>query len=539
MARAGTREWLGLAALLPPVMITSMDISVLYLAVPRLSEDLRPSAGELLWILDVYGFLLAGLLITMGNLGDRIGRRRLLMIGATVFGLASALAAFSTSPEQLIIARVLMGIGGSTLMPSTLSLIRNLFHDDGQRATAIGIWSAAFAGGSALGPVVGGVLLQFLPWGSVFLINLPVVLIMLIGTAILVPEYRHPRPDRLDPISVVLSIGAILPVVWAIKHAAERLALDGWTALALLIGIAAAFGFVRRQGRLATPLVDLDLIRRPAVCGSVIGGMMSLFALLGVNLYLSQYLQLVLGLDPLPAALWTLPGMITVAVGAVLSPRLRARVGAPRSFLIGFAAAAAGVAVLIFTPDTGGLPVIVAAELIFGFGLSVALTIATDLVVAAAPPDRAGAASAISETGNELGAALGVAVLGSVGTALYRAAIGGVLPPGLPGPVREAAEATLAGAVGSARELSPELAEAMITAARSVFVDSLSAVAVCGTVVLAALAVLIPRLVRRAETVPEEKGAADGGRSELPSFQHGVDPAITGEPPEEPANRLQ
>ncbi len=534
MNRAGRREWLGLAALVLPVVITSMDLSVLYLAVPRLSAELRPSAGELLWILDVYGFLLAGLLITMGNLGDRIGRRRLLLTGAVIFGLASVLAAFATSPEMLIIARALMGVGGSTLMPSTLSLIRNLFHDDAQRGTAIGIWMASFAGGSALGPVVGGVLLQFLPWGSVFLINAPVVVIMIIGTLALVPEYRHPRPDRLDLISVGLSIVSIMAIVWAVKHVAEQLTLDGWALLAVAVGLLAATLFVRRQRRLATPLVDLSLLRRPTVLGSVVGGGLALFALLGVNLQLAQYLQLVLGLDPLPAALWTLPGMITIAVGATFAPRLRDRIGSPRTFVATFLTAAVGVGLLIFTPDAGGLPLLVAAELIFGLGLSAALTIATDLVVASAPPERAGAASAISETGNEFGAALGVAVLGSVGTAIYRASIGAGLPAGVPDAARPAIESTLAGAVAAAHELPAEVAEPVITAARSVFVDGMSVVALCSTLILAALAVVVPLLVRR-----RENDAAESGDRELRSVDHGVDPAITGEPPEEPALRLQ
>lgn len=548
MTRAGYREWLGLAALVLPVIITSMDISVLYLAVPRLSEDLRPSAGELLWILDVYGFLLAGLLITMGNLGDRIGRRRLLIIGAVLFGGASVLAAFSSSAEMLIVARALMGIGGSTLMPSTLSLIRNMFHDDRQRTKAIGVWSAGFAGGSALGPVVGGILLQFLPWGSVFLINVPVLVVMLIGTPLLVPEYRHPRPDRLDLISVLLSIAALLPIVWATKRVAEHLAMDGWAALSLLIGLGSGLIFVRRQRRLATPLVDLALIRTPAVGGSVIGGMMALFAMLGVNLYLAQYLQLVLGFDPLPAALWTLPGMVMVAVGAMLAARLRERYGSPRTFALGFAVAAVGTGLLILLPlmrgafapaDEGSLPLIVVSEVIFGLGISLVMTIATDTVVASAPPDRAGAASAISETGNELGAALGVAVLGSVGTAVYRASIGPALPTGLPDQPRAMIESTLASAVAAAHDLGSGQAESVITAARSVFVDGMSIVALCSALILAGLALVVPLLLSSRSSARRQNKNSPAPETALRSGQQGVDPAITGEPPEERAQELK
>lgn len=501
MTRAGARTWVGLAALVLPVLITSMDLSVLYLAIPALSADLTPTAGQLLWILDSYGFFLAALLITMGNVGDRIGRRRLLMIGAVVFGAGSVLAAFAPTAEVLIVARALMGLGGSTLMPSTLSLIRNLFHDDGQRGTAIGIWSAAFAGGSALGPVVGGILLQNLPWGSVFLINVPVLVIMLILVPLLVPEYRHPRPDRLDVIGVVLSIAAILPIVYAIKHAAEALAIDAVVVAGLLIGLAAGVAFVRRQRRATTPLVDLALFRRPAFGGSVFGGMMAMFAMLGSNLFLAQYLQLVLGLDPLPAALWTLPAMITVAIGAVTATRLRGRIGNARTFLLGFVVSAVGIGLLIFTPPQDGLALIVVAEIIFGYGLSLVMTIATDVVVAAAPPERAGAASAISETGNELGAALGVAVLGSVGTAVYRATVGAGLPGGLPAAVRDEAAATLANALAVAGGLDPAQAAAMITAARTAFVGGLAVVALCGAVIMAGLAVAVPLLVRQPDRV--------------------------------------
>ena len=497
MTRAGARAWVGLAALVLPVLITSMDISVLYLAIPSLSADLAPTAGQLLWILDSYGFFLAALLITMGNLGDRIGRRRLLIIGAVVFGIGSVLAAYSPTAELLIVARALMGLGGSTLMPSTLSLIRNMFHDDTQRGTAIGIWSAAFAGGSALGPVVGGILLQHFAWGSVFLINVPVLVIMLIVVPLVVPEYRHPRPDRLDVIGVLLSIAAILPIVYAIKHAAEALTIDAVVLVGLLVGIGAAVAFVRRQRRATTPLVDLALFRRPAFGGSVLGGMMAMFALLGSNLFLAQYLQLVLGLDPLPAALWTLPAMITVAVGAVTAARLRARLGNARTFLLGFVVSGLGIGLLIFTPAQDGLALIVIAEVVFGYGLSTVMTLATDVVVAAAPPERAGAASAISETGNELGAALGVAVLGSIGTAVYRATVGAGLPGDLPATVRDEVSATLANALAVADGLGPEQAAAVISAARTAFVGGMSVVALCGAVIMIGLAVAVPLLLRR------------------------------------------
>lgn len=226
-------RWLGLAVLTLPVILTSMDITILHIAIPTITHELAPSASQTLWILDAYGFLLAGLLIVMGNVGDRIGRRKLLMIGAALFGAASALAAFAPTPDVLIAARALMGIGGATLMPSTLSLIRNMFTDPAERTKAIGIWTASLSGGIALGPIVGGLLLDVFWWGSVFLINVPIIVALLVAAPLLVPEYRSPASTRLDLVSVALSFAAILPIVWAIKTAAEELTMTVplWIAL--------------------------------------------------------------------------------------------------------------------------------------------------------------------------------------------------------------------------------------------------------------------------------------------------------------------
>ncbi|MEE2046314.1 MFS transporter, partial [Nocardiopsis tropica] len=259
-ALAGPREWAALAVLVLPVILISVDSTVLGFAVPALSEDLRPTAGQLLWIVDVYGFVLAGLLITMGSLGDRIGRRRLLMIGSAAFGAASLIAAFSPTAQTLVLARALLGLAGASLMPSTLSLLRNIFLDARQRLLAIAIWASGFSGGAALGPILGGWLLEHFSWGSVFLINLPVMVLILVLVPLLVRESRNPEAGRLDLLSAVLSMAAMLPAVYGIK----KLATEGFGVVpiaSLAVGLGLGYLFVRRQRQLRDPLIDVGLFR--------------------------------------------------------------------------------------------------------------------------------------------------------------------------------------------------------------------------------------------------------------------------------------
>ena len=282
-----------------PSLLISMDLTVLNLAVPSLTADLAPSAAQLLWIVDIYGFMIAGSLITMGALGDRIGRRRLLLIGGTAFGVASILAAFSTSAEMLIVSRAVLGVAGATLMPSTLSLIRNMFHDAAQRTAAIGIWTTSFSVGGIIAPLLGGILLEYFWWGSVFLINVPVMLALLAVGPFLLPEFRDPGEGRMDLPSAALSLLGILAIIYGVKRIAEDQA--GWLALSsILAGLAlAAVIFVRRQQRLADPLIDLRLFRAPAFSAALLTNVLSFFVMFGSFYFVHQYLQLVLGLTPL------------------------------------------------------------------------------------------------------------------------------------------------------------------------------------------------------------------------------------------------
>ncbi|RCV50274.1 MFS transporter, partial [Marinitenerispora sediminis] len=328
------RAWATLAIACLAALLLALDLTVLHLAVPALTADLRPSATQLLWIADVYGFALGGLLVTMGNVGDRIGRKRLLLIGAALFGAASVATAYAPTPEALIAARALLGVAGSTIMPSTLSIIRDAFTDPRERTAAVGIWSGANAGGFALGPVVGGVLLDHFWWGAVFLINVPVVILVIAVGAVVLPESRNPAPGRLDALSVPLSVVGVVAVIYAIKEAAHGSAgLDAGAAL--LVGVAALVVFTRRQTRLAEPLIDVRLFRRRAFAGAIGCAVVAMFANLAMSLLMAQYFQLVLGWSPLQAGLMTLPGALAGLVGGVLSARLIASWGRARAVAVG------------------------------------------------------------------------------------------------------------------------------------------------------------------------------------------------------------
>ncbi|WP_328400184.1 MFS transporter [Nocardia sp. NBC_00403] len=417
---AGSRRaWLGLAVLLLPVLLVSMDISVLFLAMPTLTLDLDPSATQQLWILDIYGFLIAGLLITMGNLGDRIGRRNILLVGASVFGVASIIAAFAPSAGVLIAARALMGVGGATLLPSSLALISSLFPNARERAAAIGVWTAFFAGGSAVGPILGGLLLHHFWWGSVFLINIPVLLILLAFGPFLLPEHRAGVLGPLDIPSVVLSIGGILPMVYAVKHlAAEGLDVK---ALAIgLVGVALLTIFVRRQRQLAEPLLDLRLFRRAqfsVAIGSSLTGMMSLAAM---SYLTSVYLQSVTGRDPLAAAMFGIPMAVAVFVFSMGGARVARRFGVRSSFVFALLASAVGNLLLLGVGVDGGLAWYLIGSTIAGIGYGLAFTMVSEVAVSSVPPERAGSAVGISETSFELGNALGLALLGSIAALVFR-----------------------------------------------------------------------------------------------------------------------
>lgn len=497
--RAGRREWIGLAVIALPCLLYSMDLTVLNLAVPALSADLKPTSAQLLWIVDIYGFLVAGSLITMGTLGDRIGRRRLLLIGAAAFGIASVLAAFATSAAMLIAARAVLGVAGATLAPSTLSLIRNMFLDPRQRSIAIGVWIASFSAGGAIGPLLGGVVLSYFWWGAVFLLAVPVMVLLLILGPLLLPEFRDPNAGRLDLISAALSLTAVLAMIHGIKRLAES--GIGWLpVVSILAGLALGAAFVLRQRRLADPLIDLALFRSPAFDAALAINILGFFAMFAAFFYVAQYLQLVLGMGAMEAGWWTVPSALAFVVGSMVAPVIGHRMRPAYVIAGGLGLSALGFLVLAQVTTQSPLAIVVAGSMIFSLGLTPVVSLTTDLLVGAAPPERAGAAAAISETSSELGGALGIAVLGSVATAVYRGRMLDAVPAGLAAEASEAARGTIGGAVAMARQLPAEPGNALLGAAREAFTNGLQLSATISAVVLIAACLVAVAALRQART---------------------------------------
>ncbi|NEB21533.1 MFS transporter [Streptomyces coelicoflavus] len=473
-------RWLALSVLVLAVLLVAVDATVLGLATPYISEDLAPSGTQLLWIGDVYSFVIAGLLVSMGSLGDRIGRKRILLVGATAFGALSVLNAYAHTPEVLILARALLGVAGATLMPATLALIRNLFHDPRERSLAVGIWGAAASAGAAVGPVVGGFLLEHFWWGSVFLINLPVMAVLVVVGVKLLPESRNPNPGPWDLLSVALSLVGMVGVVYAVKETAAH--GFAWATLgAGLLGVAALYGFVRRQLTMPVPLLDMRLFRNRGFSGAVLADLLTILGLSGLVFFLSQYLQLVQGRRPFEAGLAELPAAVGAVVAGLVAGRAARRFSVRAVVSGGLAAVGLALAALTVIGRHTGYPLLGTALLVVGLGAGFAFTVTADVLLSSVPGEQAGAASAVSETAYELGAALGIAVLGSIVTGVYRDFTG---PAGTP----EAAHESLGGAVEAAAGLPAPTAATLLDSARQAFVDGLTLAAGVGAAVLLAAA---------------------------------------------------
>ena len=495
------RAWAALAVLTLAVTLLAIDSTVLALAIPSLSADLSPTASQLLWIGDIYSFTLAGLLVTMGNVADRIGRRRLLLIGTLGFGAASVMAAFAPSAGALIAARALLGIGGATIMPSTLSLIRNIFPDAHHRTTAIAIWSAGSSGGTALGPLVGGTLLEHFWWGSVFLINVPVMVTVILAGLWLLPESKNDHGAPVDLVSAILSVLAIVPIVYAVKSFAH----DGLTVVAvvaLLAGLGAGWLFLRRQGTLTTPLIDVELFKRPAFTWAILATVLAIFSLAGLLYFFSQYLQLVRGYSALRAGLTELPtSLASIAIITVVAAVVR-RLGNGRVLGGGLILAAGGLLVVAVGESYGGIVVICIGLLVIGAGVGLAFTVSTGAVLGSVPADRAGAASAISETGLELGVALGIAVLGTIQDVGYRFMLGRT-PSSLPDRVADAAEQSLATLSGIIDRSDPGQTQ-LLERAQIAFTHAMQATAVIAAIILLVAGVMAARHVPATSETSEE-----------------------------------
>jgi len=498
-ARAGARAWIALAVLMLPVLLVSVDNTVLSFAIPSISLALIPSASELLWIIDVYPLVLAALLVPMGSLADRFGRRRMLLLGSTGFALVSILAAFAPSAGALIGYRALLGLFGAMLMPSTLSLIRNLFLHPDQRRKAIAIWAAGFSGGAALGPIVGGFLLEHFWWGSVFLMSVPVLVPLLILAPIFVPESKDPSPGKIDPQSILLSFGAMVPTIFGIKEIAQS-GLSVINVALIVAGLAMGTVFVRRQLRRKNPMMDVTLFKNPVFSGSVGANLLSIFALVGFLYFITQHLQLVMGLSPTHAAFVLVPGLALTIVSGLLAASLASRFK-PSWLVAGGLLLNASAFLIVWLNTDGSITGIIAAFVVLGAGVGMAETISNDLILSAAPPAKAGAASAISETAYEVGSVLGTAILGSILAASYRLNV--MVPEGVSAADQHTASQTLGGAIDVAGTLPSDQGAALLDSAKHAFDSGSGTVAMVSVVVMLSAALMCLWTLRTAVSNPE------------------------------------
>lgn len=491
---ATRREWVGLGVLALPTLLISVDVSVLYVALPSLSRDLHASATQQLWILDVYSFLLAGLLVTMGGLADRIGTRKLLVTGGTAFGLVSVLAALSQSAEMLILSRALLGVAGATIMPSTMAMIRHMFPRPEQMGQAISIWMACFMGGMTVGPVLGGALLERFWWGAAFLMGVPVMVLMVALAPRLLPDVApasggHALPDAA---SVVLSLATLIPGVYGLKEIA-RGEHQAYAMVGIAVALVAGTVFVRRQRRLADPLVDLGLFADRRFTVGLSTFLVTGVVMAGVSFAAALYLQGVLGLSPTAVGAWMVPQSLVMLGGTLLAPRLDRRFDTVTLVAGGLAVSGSGL-LLLGLLDRDALGLHVAAMVLAAGGVSVPMSLVVNLVMGATPPERAGSAGSLMEMCGELGIALGVATLGSLVAALYRLELPGLLPPG----ISHQATSTLSEGVSAAPAAaaqSPDLVDQVLAAAQTAFTDAYNVVGVLGGLTLLVTAVVARRVL--------------------------------------------
>ncbi|MDP4508313.1 MFS transporter [Nonomuraea turcica] len=490
------RRWAGLAVLSAAVLLVVMDMTVLNVALPAISEDLRPSSIELLWIVDAYGLVLAGLLVTVSALGDRWGRKRMLLTGFAVFGLASLAVLAADAPAEVIAVRALLGVGGAMITPSTLSMIRNLFPDPGERAKALGIWSAMAAVGAALGPILAGLLLERFTWHAAFLVNVPVMAAAIGAGLVLLPESRNPSPGRWDALATVLSMAGMVTLVYAVKSFGKYGPASAGALLATAVAAVTLGWFVLRCLRRPDPLLELRLFRSGPFSAGVTTALTTAIAMGAVLLLLAQWMQLVQGYSPLETGVRLLPAALAALVASPLAPSLAARIGARTVLAGGPAVTAAGFLLLFLAPAPLDYWPVAGALTLIGIGNG-ALAIASAVIMSGTPAAKSGSAAAIEETSYDIGGALGVAVLGSVAAAVYRGGLD------YDGPAAAVARESLGGAIDVARELGAEgfqlSAEGVRLAeqAMAAFTHSLALTSGAGAALMLAGAVLVWLLTPR------------------------------------------
>ena len=494
-ARATTRTWGGLAVLVLPMLLIAIDSLVLIFALADITAELEPSGAQQLWILDIYSLMLAALLVTMSSLGDRFGRRRVLLTGAVLFAIASVLGALSTAPWMLIAARALLGVSGAMIMPGTLSLIRNMFLDRNQRRIAMAVWSASGALGAEVAPIVGGVIIETFSWHAAFLMNIPVMVLLLVLAPLLVPESRNPNPGRIDLPSILLSLAGMVSFVYGVKTFAEGKEL-GVAFLTFFGGLLLLVLFIRRQLRMPIPMINVRLFRVRAFTGAVVTDLLSVFSLVGAAFALTQFLQLVADLSVIQSALWMLPQAAVSATAGFIAAALVKRF--PTSIIVstGVLITAGGFATLLsVTPDTQPWHIAIALCLV-GLGAGVGMTLTNDVIMSSVRPEQSGQAAAISETAYELGTAFGTAILGSVLLSLYRTRLTDASPAGLPSDILEPAKETLAAALLYAEQLPGEIGTALATAATESFATALAWTGGIAAIILVAVSIFAGFMLR-------------------------------------------
>ena len=493
--RATARTWAGLAVLVLPMLMIAITGLVLFFALADITTDLEPTGAQQLWIIDIYSLMLAGFLITMSSLGDRFGRRRVMLIGAVFFAIASILGALSSEPWMLIASRALLGVAGAMIMPGTLSLIRNMFLDRNQRRTAMAVWSAAGALGAAAGPIIGGWVIETFNWQGTFLMTVPVMVLLLVLGPILLPESKNPNPGSIDIASIVLSLAGMIALVYGVKTLAEGdepvLAF-----VTFFAGLAMLVLFVLRQLRMPVPMIDVRLFKVRAFTGAVVTDLLSVFSLVGAMFALTQFLQLVVGLSVIESALWMLPQAAVSAVAGFIAVALVKRFPTALIVAAGVLITAAGFATMLtLTPDTPPWQIAIALCLV-GLGAGVGMTLTNDLIMSSVRPEKSGQAAAISQVAYELGTAFGTAILGSVMLSFYRRGLADTAPAGVPGGILEAAKETLAGALIYAQQLPAEMAAALATAATESFTTALSWTGGIAAAILVAVAIFAGTMLR-------------------------------------------
>ncbi len=505
--RAGAKQWWGLAVLVTPSTLLFMMLTILFVAAPSMAQDLNPTGTQLLWILDIYGFVMAGFLVAMGVLGDRVGKRLLMVIGAIVFAVISVVASLTTDPSLMIAWRALLGLGAAMMVPSTLGLIFVLFADARQRGVAIGVWAGGISAGVALGPLLSGLLLEVFGWQATFLVAVPIMALVAIGAPLLLPEHRD-TTARIDLFSALLLVGGLLAIIYAIKRFAAQEPAGpsiGLIAAGVLIGL----WFVIRQLRAERPLLDVRLFANRTVSGALAVFLLAAAALGGIYSLFTQYLQQVQGLSPLEAGFAILPAAAVLIVVSTLSPVFARRFRPGNVIAIGLLTQVIGY--ILFTQlDPGtGLALVIGSFVLTYPGVAPAMALTTDLVVGSVPPEKAGGASGLATTANDLGISLGIAVIGSIGIATYRSQITQLLPGGLPADATTAASRSIDGALTAAAELPGALGGQLVTAAQQAFTSGLNTAAIVSAVIAAIAALVAATRLRHIRPTGEAQQAAD------------------------------